>query len=163
VVLVECADYLRKVFARERLAPGEDEHAEVSAQSLRDATNLVGLHLQLLARAVVQLVREEAVRAAHVAHARHQYVQKHRREGLAHGQLRVSLQKLSCRVVHYDCLIFNQSRSPRRSPRHLPALARPLCGTRKYSHETLHKVPTTPMRARSPAPPHGARFTAERL
>jgi hypothetical protein len=90
-VLVEGADDLGQVLARERLAPGEDEHAEVSAQSLRDAVNLVRLHLQLLARPVVQLVRKEAVCATHVAHARHEDVQQHRRERLPDGQLRVTL------------------------------------------------------------------------
>ena len=67
VVLVEGADDFRQVLARERFAPGEDEDAEVAAERLGDALNFVRLHLKFLARAVVELVSKEAMRAAHIA------------------------------------------------------------------------------------------------
>ena len=57
----------RQVFARERLAPGKNQNTQIAAERLRDFFDLVRLHLQLLARTIVELVREEAVRAAHVA------------------------------------------------------------------------------------------------
>jgi hypothetical protein len=62
----------------------------------------VRLHLQLLARAVVQLVREKTVRAAHIAHACDQYVKQDGRERLAQRKARVTLQKLFRRVIHYS-------------------------------------------------------------
>src|SRR5436305_14535070 len=64
--------------------------------------DLLSLHLQLLAWAVVQLFREEAVRAAHVANRSHQDIQQHRRKRLTQSQPRVTFQKLSRRVIHLD-------------------------------------------------------------
>ena len=57
----------RQVFARKRLATGKNQHAEVAAERFGDALDFVRLHLELLARAVVKLVSEEAVCTAHIA------------------------------------------------------------------------------------------------
>jgi hypothetical protein len=47
--------------------PARISDAQIAAQSFRDALDLVRLHLELLARPIVEFVSEEAVRAAHVA------------------------------------------------------------------------------------------------
>jgi hypothetical protein len=48
--------------------------------------------LQFLARAIIKLIREETMRATHVAHRRNQNVEQDRRERLAGGEFRVTLQ-----------------------------------------------------------------------
>src|SRR5207245_6832609 len=92
VVPIERADDFRQVFARKWLAARQNQNSEIAAERLRDAINLVRLHLELLAGPIVQFVSEETVRAAHVAHGSHQNVQKDWREGLAQGHLRITLQ-----------------------------------------------------------------------
>ena len=68
IMTIKRADDFRQVFPSKWLAAGEDQHAEIPAESLRDAINLVRLHLEFLARSIVELIREEAMRATHVAH-----------------------------------------------------------------------------------------------
>ena len=67
VVPVERANDFRQILARKRLATGQNQNAEIAAQSLGDTLDLLRFHLQLLTRPVVQLVSEEAMRTAHVA------------------------------------------------------------------------------------------------
>ena len=78
VVLVKALRYFRQILARERLAAGKNQDAQIAAQRLRDLFNLVSLHLQLLARTVVQFFCEEAVGTPHVADRCHQNVQQNR-------------------------------------------------------------------------------------
>src|SRR6185436_6070597 len=89
VVGVESARYFRKVLARKRFSAGENQDAQVATQRLRNTFDLVRLHLEFLARTIVELVCKETVRAAHVANGSHQNVQQNWRERLADCQLRV--------------------------------------------------------------------------
>jgi hypothetical protein len=63
---------------------------KIAAERLRNLLDLVSLHLQLFARTIVELIRKEAMSAAHVTNRRHQNVKQNWREGLANRQLRVT-------------------------------------------------------------------------
>jgi len=65
-----------------------------------DASDLIGLHLQLLTRTVVELVREETMRAPHVAHAGHENVEEHGRDRLSDQDARVPFKDLFCCKIH---------------------------------------------------------------
>ena len=57
VVCVKGARDFRQVLSRERLAAGENQDAEISAESFGDLFNFARCHLQLFARGVIELVR----------------------------------------------------------------------------------------------------------
>ncbi len=57
----------RQVFSCKRLAAGKYQHTQVATQSLSNTVDFLCLHLEFLARTVVQLVGEKAVGAAHIA------------------------------------------------------------------------------------------------
>src|ERR1041385_4216257 len=61
----------------------------------------MGLHLQLLSRTIIQLVRKEAVGAPHVTNRCDEYVEQHWRERLANCQLRVTLQQFFRGEIHF--------------------------------------------------------------
>src|SRR4030095_1125777 len=77
VVLIKRSSDARQVLPGEGFTSGQNQHSEISTQGLRNTLDLMCLHLQLFTRAIVQLVREEAMRAAHVANGRHQYIQQY--------------------------------------------------------------------------------------
>src|SRR5262249_7995702 len=92
VVTKEGIDDFGEIFARERLAAGENQHAEVAAQRLRNAIDFMGLHLKFLARPIVELVGEETMRAAHITNRGNQYIKKHGCEGLTQSHFCITLQ-----------------------------------------------------------------------
>ena len=102
VIRIKSSRDLRQVLTRKRLASSKNQNTEVATQRLRDSFDFMGLHLELLARAVVKLVGEKAMCAAHVTHRSHQNVQQNRRERLSQSQLRITLQKLSCCEIHFN-------------------------------------------------------------
>jgi hypothetical protein len=91
VVAIKRVDNLGQVFAGKWLAAGQNQHAQVAAEGLSNAVNLMRLHLEFFAWPIVELVRKETVRAAHVAHAGHQDIQQHWRERLPRGHFGVTL------------------------------------------------------------------------
>ena len=129
IVVIESARDLRQVFARKRLATGENQNPKIPAQRLRDSFDFVGLHLELLARAVVKLVGEKAMCAAHVTHRSHQNIQQNRRERLSQSQLRITLQKLSCCVIHFNLKALFRSRANLTTRVIDPRQARPKLGS----------------------------------
>ena len=92
IVLVKSAGDFGKIFPRERFAPSENQHPEVAAERLRDALDLMRLHLQFLARTIVEFIREKAMRAPHVADRRNQNIQEHGRKGPANREICVPFQ-----------------------------------------------------------------------
>ena len=88
---IKRVDDFRQVFARERLAASENQDTEIAAQRLRYTIDLMRFHLEFLAWSIIEFIREETMRAAHVAHRSYQDIQQNRRERLAQGHLRVTL------------------------------------------------------------------------
>src|SRR5690606_20394031 len=101
VVLIESSYDLRQILSSERFAAGEHKNTEVAAQRFRDAGDLMGLHLELLSRSVVQFVCEEAMRAPHIANTRYQNVKENGRHLPSDDHARIPLKYLFCRKIHY--------------------------------------------------------------
>src|SRR5215510_6329499 len=99
VVFVKRADHFGQVLARERLAARDDQYRELAAESLADARQLTGGHLQFLARLVVKLFGEETVYAAHVADRRDQNVEDDRRRDAAHHHAAVAFDEFEV-IIH---------------------------------------------------------------
>jgi hypothetical protein len=92
IVLVKGAGDFGKIFPRERFASSENQHTEVSAERLRDALDLMRLHLQFLSRTIVEFIRKKTVCAPHVADRRNQNIQEHGGKGPANRQICVPFQ-----------------------------------------------------------------------
>src|SRR4029079_10447494 len=85
-----------------RFSTGQHKNTQIAAECLRDFPDLFGLHLELLSRAIVELLREKAVRASHIADARNANVEKHRRKTPSAHHAGVSLEDLfSCKIHFY--------------------------------------------------------------
>jgi hypothetical protein len=60
----------------------------------------MGLHLELLAWSIVELVSKKTMSAPHVTNGRDKNVQQDRRKGLTNRQFCVTFKKLFCREIH---------------------------------------------------------------
>src|SRR6267142_2315577 len=90
VVLIKRTGDLRQILARERLSAGKDQYTQIAAERFGYLFNLMSLHLELLARPIVQLLREKAMSAAHITDRSHKDIEQHGREGLADRQFCVT-------------------------------------------------------------------------
>ncbi len=63
-------DNFRQIFARERFAAGENQNAEISAESFGDFFDFVRFHLQFFARTIIEFFRKKTMCAAHIANWR---------------------------------------------------------------------------------------------
>ena len=90
IVRVEGARDFRQILAGEWLAAGQNQDAKIAAKRFGDRFNFARFHLKFFARAIIQLLGEKAVSAAHVAYRSHQNVQHGRRERLSQSQFSVA-------------------------------------------------------------------------
>jgi hypothetical protein len=67
VVSIKRVANFRQILARERFAARENQNTEIAAERFRYFFDFFGFHLQLFTRTVIEFVREETVRAAHIA------------------------------------------------------------------------------------------------
>ena len=102
VVPAEGPRDFRQVLAGKGFAARDDQYAEIGAQGFADALQIPGGHLEFLALFVVQLVREEAVDAAHVAHGRDQDIEKDWRERSSSGHPGVPFEYFFMMKIHID-------------------------------------------------------------